>query len=283
MSLGVSPDATGWFADGVIVDGQHFSETLLNAKNLTVNTEKNSSGESMLHFAGSIAFGRLEVWVSDETQPQLQRASFVASDEFLKREEMNRFDFDITILERKEIDGTFVVTKAKRLNTFEDPNGIAYRVDQIVNRSEIEFNPDFEEAGAFDFYLPNGTIVETYAGGPAAGVEFLWVDGLLVPHIAAGIDSSIDLLLESPLAGAVRVDSGESSLPQEKSMPDVKGQLPVQYKLPEQAALTGSRNKHSLFIVPVIIFVVVVLGAGIALFRYRVKNDAGDQTSRPLS
>ncbi len=285
LSLDISPDATGWFADGVIVDGQHFSETLLNSNDLTVKTEKKPSGESVLHFEGSTHFGRLEVWVSDETQPQLQRASFVASAEFLKEAEMNRMDFDITILERTEVDGISIVTRARRLNTFEHSDGVAYRGEQIVNRSEIEFNPDFEKAGAFDFNLPNGTIVYPYAGGPVYtdDIEFLWQDGRLVLNIDPLIDSSIDELLKSPAAATFRADSGKSSLPQEKSMPDVKGKLPEKDKLPEQTAQTGSRSKHDLVIIPVIIFVLVVIGAGIALFRYRVKNDSGDQTSRPLS
>jgi len=100
----------------------------------------------------------------------------------------------------------------------------------------------------------------------------MWQDGRLVPNIDTLIDSSIDQLLESPVAAAVRANSGKSSLPQEKSMTDVKDELP------EQAAQTGSPSKHYQFIIPVIIFVLVVIGAGIALFRYRVKNDAGDQT-----
>jgi hypothetical protein len=204
LSLGISPDATGWFADGVIVDSQHFSETLLNSNDLTVKTEKKTSGESVLHFEGSTPFGRLEVWVSDETQPQLQRASFVASAEFLKEAEMNRMDFDITILERTEIDGISIVTKARRLNTFEHSDGTAYRVEQILNRSEIEFNPDFEKAGAFDFDLPNGTIVYPYAGGPIDGIEYLWQDGRIVVNVDEVIVEQIDKMTEEILAeGAV--------------------------------------------------------------------------------
>jgi len=94
LTRSISPDSRGWFADGLFVDGKHFSETLLNSKNLSVKTEKNLSGESVLHFAGSTPYGQLEVWISDETQPQWQRASFVASDEFLKEAKMNRFDFE---------------------------------------------------------------------------------------------------------------------------------------------------------------------------------------------
>lgn len=273
LAIGISPDATGWFADGVIVDGQHFSETLLNSNDLTVKFEKDSSGESMLHFEGSTPYGQLEVWVSDETQPQLQKASFVASDEFLKKEKMNRFDFDITILERTEIDGTFVVTKAKRLNFFEDSDGIAFSNEQIVNRSEIEFNPDFERAGAFNFDLPNGTVVLAYEGDSADRVKYLWQDGQLVPHIAVDIERAIEEVLESPDFPVV---SKQSALPPKKSMPNVMDKLSKKEQLPEQAALTEARSKPDLFIAAVIIFVLVIIGAGFALYRYRVKNDAGE-------
>ena len=190
---------------------------------------------------------------------------------------MNRFDFDITILERTEIDGTFVVTKARRLNTFEHSDGTAYRNEQIVNRSEIEFNPDFEKAGAFDFDLPNGTVVRLYAE-PIVSLEYLWQDGRLVPHIAPDIDRVIDEFLESQVGTDFCVNSKKSSLPQEKSMPKVKDKLPEKEQLPEQAALTEARSKPDLFIVPVIIFVLVIIGVGFALYRYRVKNDAGERT-----
>ena len=175
----IRPDSTGWFADGVFIDSNHFSEDLLRGAELKIARENGVAGGELLRIEGEIPSGNLAVWLNIEQPVTLKRASFKASSNFMSQlNDVDAFNLEVEVLEYTKIGDTLFPSKAVATYTYEIPGNTEKLTKRLsMTRREIQVNPDFGSMNAFQIDFPEGIIVEDYE----ANVQYKWVRGKLQP------------------------------------------------------------------------------------------------------
>jgi hypothetical protein len=172
----IRPDSRGWFADGVFIDSNHYSEDLFRAPELKITRETGITGGELLRIEGEIQSGTLTVWLNNEKPVTLKRASFKASSNFASQLDINAFNFDVEVLEYTKIGEVPFPTKAVATYTYKFPGNTVNTVNRLTTtRREIQVNPDFGSMNVFQIDFPEGMIVEDYD----ANAEYKWVRGKL--------------------------------------------------------------------------------------------------------
>jgi len=221
---GPRPNIDGRFADGILLDSEHFSATLLRAKDRSGFEEAEAT-----RIEGTTPWGRLAVWL-DRSDPRcFVKAFFTADVRKLpgnsgSQPALQSYTFEVTVAVYKEIGRIPVAVEATR--TDEVSEGSApIRRRYSVTRSDFQVSPDFDAMNAFRFELPEGTQV-TVEGG--AGVVYEWRDGRVVPCIPGEIEkqvTQIALELKSKRGiGESSTDQGNPALPGTVAI-DGKGSL----------------------------------------------------------
>lgn len=190
----IRPDSVGWFADGVLIDSEHFSETLLRTPDLSAALEDRPGEGRLMRLEGTTQYGHLRIWLSDEDPPSFRSAEFKSSPDFYADDQhVKRQDFSVQVLESDVVDGIPVVTKAVRVNDYTRPEGEHFRTTHTVTRSEIRFHPDFEAIGAFQFQFPEGGMIFDL---DLRGVRYRVVNGELTPIVDERAQAAIARLVE---------------------------------------------------------------------------------------
>jgi hypothetical protein len=173
----IRPDSRGWFADGVFIDSNHYSEDLLDIPELKIARETGITGDELLRIEGEIPSGTLIVWLNNEKPTTLKRASFKASSNFVSQiDRINAFNLEVEVLNYTKIGEAPFPTKAVATYTYEIPGEPVKLVNRLTTtRREIQVNPDFGSMNAFRIDFPEGMIVEDYG----ANVKYKWVSGKL--------------------------------------------------------------------------------------------------------
>jgi hypothetical protein len=173
----IRPDSRGWFADGVFIESNHYSEDLLGALELNIARETGIAGDELMRIEGEIPSGTMTVWLSVEKPATLKRASFKASSNFMSQiHDVDAFNLEVEVLEYTKIGEVPFPTKAVATYIYEIPGEPVKLVDRLTTtRREIQVNPDFGSMNAFQIDFPEGMIVEDYE----ANVEYKWVRGKL--------------------------------------------------------------------------------------------------------
>jgi hypothetical protein len=173
----IRPDSIGWFADGVFIDSNHFSEDLLGVPELKIARETGIAGGELLRIEGEIPSGTMTVWLSVEKPATLKRASFKASSNFVSQiDGINAFNLEVEVLEYTKIGEAPFPTKSIATYSYEIPGEPVNNVKRLTTtRREIKVNPDFGSMNAFQIVIPEGKIVEDYD----ANVTYKWVRGKL--------------------------------------------------------------------------------------------------------
>jgi len=173
----IRPDERGWFADGVFIGSNHYSEDLLGVPELKIARETTIAGDELLRIEGEIPSGTLVVWLNIEKPATLKRASFKANSNFMSQlHGVNAFNFEVEVLEYTKIGEVPFPTKALATYTYEIPGEPVKLVERLTTtRREIQVNPDFGSMNAFQIDFPEGMIVEDYG----ANVKYKWVRGKL--------------------------------------------------------------------------------------------------------
>lgn len=177
-------DSRGWFADGVFIDSNHYSEDLLGVPELKIARETTIAGDELLRIEGEIPSGTMTVWLDIEKPATLKRASFKASSNLVSQlSDVNAFNLEVEVLEYVRIDEVTFPTKAVATYTYKMPgepeNGKPENsVERLTTtRSEIQVNPDFDSVNAFQIDFSEGMSVIDYDGN----VKYKWVRGKLWP------------------------------------------------------------------------------------------------------
>jgi hypothetical protein len=173
----IRPDERGWFADGVFIDSNHYSEDLLGVPELKIARETTIAGDELLRIEGDIPSGTLTVWLNIEKTATLKRASFKASSNLMSQlHGVNAFNLEVEVLEYVRIDEVTFPTKAVATYTYKIPGAPENLVERLTTtRSEIQVNPDFDSMNAFQIDFSEGMSVIDYDGN----VEYKWVCGKL--------------------------------------------------------------------------------------------------------
>ncbi|HUU17841.1 MAG TPA: redoxin domain-containing protein [Sedimentisphaerales bacterium] len=173
----IRPDSRGWFADGVFIGSNHYSEDLLGVPEPKIARETGIAGGELLRIEGEIPSGTLVVWLNIEKPATLKRASFKANSNFMSQlHGVNAFNLEVEVLEYTKIGEVPFPIKAVATYTYEIPGEPVKLVDRLTTtRREIQVNPDFGSMNAFQIDFPEGTIVEDYE----ANVKYKWVRGKL--------------------------------------------------------------------------------------------------------
>ncbi len=174
----IRPDEKGWFADGVFIESNHYSEDLLGVPELKIARETTIAGDELLRIEGEIPSGTMTVWLNVEKPTTLRRASFEASSNFLSQlSDVNAFNLEVEVLEYVKIDEVTFPTKAVATYTYKIPGAPENLVERLTTtRSEIQVNPDFDSMNAFQIDFSEGMSVKDYE----ANVEYKWVCGKLL-------------------------------------------------------------------------------------------------------
>ena len=173
----IRPDEKGWFADGVFIESNHYSEDLLGVPELKIARETGIASSELLRIEGETPSGTMAVWLNIEKPATLRRASFKASSNWVSQlSGVNAFNLEVEVLEYVRIDEITFPTKAVATYTYRnagEPENLVMRL--TTTRSEIQVNPDFDSMNAFQIDFPEGMIVEDYG----ANVKYKWVRGEL--------------------------------------------------------------------------------------------------------
>lgn len=174
----IRPDSVGWFADGVFIDSNHFSEDLLGVPELKIAHETTIEGDELLRIEGRISSGTLTVWLNNEKPVTLKKASFKAGSNFVSQlDDIDAFNLEVEVLEYTKIGEAHFPTKAVATYTYVVPGNMVNTVKRLTTtRREIRVNPDFDSMNAFQIDIPEGTVVEDYDD---PNVEYKWVRGKL--------------------------------------------------------------------------------------------------------
>jgi len=175
----IRPDSRGWFADGVFIDSNHYSEDLLGVPELKIARETTIAGDDLLRIEGEIPSGTMTVWLNIEKPATLKRASFKASSSLVSQlSDVNAFNLEVEVLEYVRIDEVTFPTKAVATYTYKMP-GVRENIvtRATTTRSEIQVNPDFDSVNAFQIDFSEGMSVIDYDGN----VKYKWVRGKLRP------------------------------------------------------------------------------------------------------
>jgi peroxiredoxin len=175
----IRPDEKGWFADGVFIESNHYSEDLLGVPELKIARETTMAGDELLRIEGEIPSGTLTVWLNIEKPATLKRASFKASSNLVSQlSDVNAFNLEVEVLEHVRIDEVTFPTKAVATYTYKIPSARENLVKRLTTtRSELQVNPNFGSMNAFQIDFPEGMIVEDYE----ANVKYKWARGKLRP------------------------------------------------------------------------------------------------------
>jgi len=179
----IRPDEIGWFADGVFIGSNHYSEDLLGVPELKIARETTIEGDELLRIEGEIPSGTMTAWLNLEEPVTLRRASFEASSEYLASEVsgLEAFELDVAVLQYTRIDDVAFPTKATATYTYQIPGEPVKLVKRLTTtRSEIQVNPDFDSMNAFQIDFPEGTILQDYS---QVGAIYIWKNGELNPYI----------------------------------------------------------------------------------------------------
>ena len=171
----IRPDSKGWFADGVFIGSNHFSESLVDAPELKIARETGIEGSELLRIEGEISSGTMTVWLSVDKPVTLKRASFKASSNFASHLDINSFNLDVEVLEYTTIGDAPFPTRAIATYAYDIPGKWKDVIRLTTTRREIRVNPDFEAMNAFQIVIPEGKIVEDYG----ANIAYKWVRGEL--------------------------------------------------------------------------------------------------------
>lgn len=174
----IRPDARGWFADGVFIESNHYSEDLLGVPELKIARETTIAGDELLRIEGEIPSGTMTVWLNVEKPTTLRRALFEASSNLVSQlSGINAFNLEVEVLEYVRIDEVTFPTKAVATYIYKTP-GAPENFDRrlTTTRSEIQVNPDFDSMNAFQIDFSEGMSVKDYE----ANVEYKWVGGKLL-------------------------------------------------------------------------------------------------------
>ncbi len=171
----IRPDSIGWFADGVFIGSNHFSEGLVGAPELKIARETGIVGNELLRIEGEISSGTMTVWLSVDKPVTLKRASFEASSNFASHLDINSFNLDVKVLEYTTIGDAPFPTRAIATYSYDIPGKSKDVIRLTTTRREIRVNPDFDSMNAFQIVIPEGKIVEDYG----ANIVYKWVRGEL--------------------------------------------------------------------------------------------------------
>lgn len=173
----IRPDSRGWFADGVFIESNHYSEDLLGVPELKIARETTIAGDELLRIEGEIPSGTMTVWLNVEKPTTLRRALFEASSNLVSQLfDVNAFNLEVEVLEYVRIDEVTFPTKAVATYTYKIPGAPENLVERLTTtRSEIQVNPDFDSMNAFQIDFSEGMSVKDYG----ANVEYKWVGGKL--------------------------------------------------------------------------------------------------------
>ena len=203
----IRPDSIGWFADGVFIGSNHYSEDLLGVPELKIARETGIAGGELLRFEGEIPSGTLIVWLNNEKPATLKRASFKASSNFVSQlHNVDAFNLEVEVLEYTKIGEAPFPTKAVATYTYEIPSEPVNKVNRLTTtRREIQVNFDFGSMNAFQIVIPEGKIVKDYG----ANVTYKWVRGELqviegepIPLTGKALPELKDLGIDLSPAGA---------------------------------------------------------------------------------
>ncbi len=173
----IRPDSRGWFADGVFIESNHYSEDLLGVPELKIARETTIAGDELLRIEGEIPSGTMTVWLNVEKPTTLRRALFEASSNLVSQlSDVDAFNLEVEVLEYVRIDEVTFPTKAVATYTYKIPGAPENLVKRLTTtRSEIQVNPDFDSMNAFQIDFSEGMSVKDYE----ANVEYKWVCGKL--------------------------------------------------------------------------------------------------------
>lgn len=112
----VRPTSTGIWADGLVVDSDHFSTTLLACADLAGRQLDSKQYE----VAGTSPFGRVTVLLEPEAPHRLVKANVAVSQDIIRRgrNPFERYEIEIVPGERIDVAGFEHVAKASRTETF---------------------------------------------------------------------------------------------------------------------------------------------------------------------
>jgi hypothetical protein len=175
----VRPDFVGWYADGIILDSEHYSSTLLRSESLNAVVGPSQGGAQQLHISGTCAEGQLDVWLTANERHDLVKARFVTNSAYaMTLIDVSSATIEIESIEYTEVDGVRLPLRAKAIYTFDVPGHGRIVKAVSVTRSNYNLNPGLTAPESFELPLADGDMVEDYDD---PDVKWEWRDGKLMP------------------------------------------------------------------------------------------------------
>jgi len=174
----IRPDLAGWFADGVFLDSDHFSTSLLQSTLLGVEQDENG----LLRFSGETDYGILDVWITTGAQKALSRARLSVAPEFVSQSQgLSAAVFEFEVLESRDIEGHLFPIEALATYRYEWDTGEEPMIKTIRTiRSDYQIRPDFEAMNAFEIDFPDGTVLISF---DVPNTKYVWRDGRIRPYV----------------------------------------------------------------------------------------------------
>lgn len=195
--LGYAQSLDGYLAQDI----ESAADLLLESRNLTLRKEQELVDGILCYVVeGNTTHGKYTLWLDPEggylprkaeiskgeTDRIWQEGKLVGTTALwqLGREgklQMKSLDYVMDNVVIDEIDGRYVITQARTIETRNYSDGIYLRMTENHTRTRIDLNPDFEELGAFVPDLPEGHLVNVR--NSRSMQQYEWVDGTLREHI----------------------------------------------------------------------------------------------------
>jgi len=160
-----------------------------------IDNREDINGESCYLLTATIMYGKVTAWIAPEKGYNALRWKIEKkSGEFFRGPEPARDEFKMWVAvfeadEVKKIDDEYMITKGRFTQSTTLKDGKKEIVRYIYNLTDVDLNPDFEDIGAFQINLPEGTSVYQY---DAPGIVYIWKQGRLVHQIDDSVVGNID-------------------------------------------------------------------------------------------
>jgi hypothetical protein len=181
-------DSKSSFLDGLLPGGiEHLATIMLKSSNLSLKPEKeNIDGRPCYVMEATGKYGYYKLWVDPDCGYNIRRAimrkklgDIMEDGDVLSKEGTEAIEIIVDQIKLENFNGVWFPVEGTAVNN-QVYKGKEYHYQYVASRSNIKWNPDFEEIGAFKMDLPDGAFIRN---DEMPGILYEWQDGRIIPYI----------------------------------------------------------------------------------------------------
>ncbi|MHC4739884.1 MAG: hypothetical protein ACYS9Y_13340 [Planctomycetota bacterium] len=190
---------------------QDWITLLQKEKDVSLSNRKELVGEYLCQvISAQTPHGDYKLWVDSDQGYYIRRAEITVDEDDLAWGEplsqrsighppktYSKIEMEIKDIAIQEIDGYFIPIKGTFVSKVFYTDGTVEHVKKQVERTNIQWNPDFDAMGAFMMDIPDGTRVQ-YDEFP--GIKYEWLNGKLISVVDELVIEELDKVTEQLMA-----------------------------------------------------------------------------------